>query len=237
MKQKNYSITIAIPVYNEEETIKKVIENALSAVKKLTKEYELLLVNDGSTDGTKNIIEDYAKKNKNIRIINHNVNKGFTGAIKSCYRNSSKELIFLAPGDGQIDFRDLSLFVQKIQEGYDVVIGYRRINPEGFQRRLNSWVFHSLCRILLGLKFKEISTSILWKKKVLNLIEIATPDSSAMIEPEVILKAKKKGYKFAEVPITYLLRQGGKPKGANPKMIFITFVEMIKFTLKQRREK
>lgn len=224
---KSLSLTIAIPAFNEKGSIEKVALVALATAKSLTRDCEVLLVDDGSTDTTGVIMDRLAGKYKKIRVIHHPHNQGFSGAIKSCYRDAKKDLVFLVPADGQVDIRDITLFLDKIHAA-DVVVGYRRNNPEHWRRKLNSFLFHSAYRLLFGIPLKEISTSILWKKKVLDSIEITASPGSAMIEPEVIYRAWKKGFRFSQVGIPYYPRLSGKPNGANPMMILLTLKEMLR---------
>src|SRR5438105_4804859 len=105
MKQSAFlsSLTIAIPAFNEESTVSAVVEDALRIGKAVTKNLEVLLVDDGSTDQTRPIMDSLEKSHKKIiRVIHHTKNKGFSGAMKSCYTKSSKEWIFLIPADGQV---------------------------------------------------------------------------------------------------------------------------------------
>lgn len=223
------SLTIAIPAYNEAGSIEKVLTDAITTAKRFATDYEVLVVDDGSTDGTGALIPHIPP----ITLIPHAKNQGFSGAIKDCYKHATKDLIFLLPADGQIKASDCKLFLEKIDDS-DVVVGYRKNNPEPLLRRINSFVFHSLYRTLFGVKLKEISTSILWRKKVLDSINITAIPRSALIEPEVVYKAWAAGWRFAEVAIPYYPRTGGKAKGANPLMIFMTLRELLRLWLEQR---
>lgn len=223
------SLTIAIPAFNEAGSIEKVISDAFTAARELAKEYEILVVDDGSTDGTGELVS----RIPHITLITHKKNQGFSGAIKSCYQNAARELVFLLPADGQIKAADCKLFLDKIDQA-DVVVGFRKNNPEPFSRKLNSYVFHALYRTLFGVRLKEISTSILWRKKVLDTINITAIPRSALIEPEVVYKAWSAGFRFAEVGIPYYPRVAGIAKGSNPLMILVTIKELLRLWLQQK---
>jgi glycosyltransferase involved in cell wall biosynthesis len=222
-----YSLTIAIPAYNEEESLPEVITKAVAAAKTNVPVYEILIVDDGSTDKTGAIADIYAKEHRWVKVVHHPKNQGFSGAIKTCYKKSTKELIFLLPADGQIDASDVKLFLNAVDTA-DVVVGYREHNPEPLFRRFNSRVFHTLYRMLFGVRLREISTSILWRKTVIDKINITAMPRSALIEPEVVYKAWAMGFRFAQIPIPYYPRSGGSPKGANPLMIAATFIELLR---------
>jgi glycosyltransferase involved in cell wall biosynthesis len=221
------SLTIAIPAFNEAETIESVAKEALRVGHKVTKDLEILLIDDGSTDATPKIIDKLKKEYIEIHVVHHVHNKGFSGAMKSCYTNAHKEWIFLAPGDGQIKIEDITRFIEK-SETADVLVGFRTSNPEPFNRKVNSFVFHSLYRALFGVRLKQISTAILWRTKTIQSITITAADRSASIQPEVIYKAWKKGARFAEIGIPSYARKGGTPKGSDPMMIFLTIKELLR---------
>lgn len=219
------SLSIVIPAYNEEKTLKDVVDKALKQARKLKIDFEIVLVDDGSKDKTKEIIKKLSRI-KNVRGVYHNKNKGFTGAMKTCFKSAKKHLIFLAPADGQYQFRELKSFVERIK-GHDVAVGYRKNKERGLIRQINSFGFHFLCKSLLNINLKEISSVSLWRKEVFKSIKIKSSDRSAMFLPELISKTQDKKFKFTEVPITWGKRKGGEAKGANPLMIFKTFKEMV----------
>lgn len=221
------SLTIAIPAFNEELTLGPVIQEALAVGKKSAKKFELLLVDDGSTDTTGKIMDRYSKKHTEITVLHHATNLGFTGAIKSCYEKSSCAWVFLAPADGQIYLSDLTLFIDKTKHT-DVVIGYRKTRPEALLRKLNSYIFHTLYRSLFGITLKEISTAILWKKSFLDKITITANPRSAMVQAEALYKAKLLGATFAQVPVPYYARKAGVAHGTDPRMILQTLKEMVR---------
>ncbi len=221
------SLTIAIPAYNEELTLPSIIKEALDIGKISAKKFELLLVDDGSTDTTGRIMDKFSKLHTNITVLHHNKNLGFTGAILSCYKHATNSWVFLAPADGQIHLKDLSLFIEKTK-GTDVIIGYRKTRPESLIRKLNSYLFHTLYQALFGMNLKEISTAILWKKDILRKIKITANARSAMIQAEALYKAKALGATFAEVAIPYYARKAGVAHGTDPRMIIQTVKEMLR---------
>lgn len=225
------SLSVVIPAYNEAKTIELVVKEAIGVLKEAKIDYEIVLVDDGSRDGTEKIINKLSKKDRRIRAIHHKINQGFTGAMRTSFKSAKKHLVFLAPADGQFDFSQLPKFIDQIR-GYDVAIGYRVENEEGIRRKLNSKVFHFLCTVLLGVNFKEISTVSMWRKRVLDSIEIESDNRSAMMLPELISKAIKKKYLFTEVPIRWQLRKGGEAKGAGIKTIYKTLLEMYRLWYK-----
>lgn len=224
------SITISIPAYNEEKSIKKVVREAICAVKRITRNFEILLVDDGSIDSTGKIIDSLARKDRHIKVIHHKENKGFTGAMKSCLYNAKKHLVFLAPADGQFDFSQFQSFVDAIR-GYDMAIAYRIDIEKNFFRKYGSKAIYSLYQLFFNVPIREISTVFLWRRRVIENIEIKSDDRSAMFLYEFFYKALKNKNKYVEVPISWRMRYGGVPKGRGIVMILKTFEGMIRLKI------
>jgi len=226
----NDSISITIPAFNEEKTIEVVVKSVVKEVIKLIKDYEILLIDDGSKDKTGKIIDSLATKNKHIKTIHHKINRGFTGAMKSCLFNAQKNLVFLAPADGQFNFKELHKFLEAIK-GYDMVIGYKKESNEGFYRKFSSKLIYTLYQKLFDVPIREISTVFMWRKYVIDLIKIESADRGSMFLYEFFYKAIKNKFKYVEIPISWHKRRGGQAKGRNLKNIIKTLEGMIRLKL------
>lgn len=224
------SISVTIPAFNEEKNIATVIKDAVNTVSKITTDYEIVLVDDGSRDKTLSIIQKIAKKNKKVRVIVHKKNKGFTGAMKSCLYSATKHLVFLAPADGQFEIGQLPKFVEAIR-GYDMAIGIRVNKDKSLYRRLSSEAIQLLYKILFKVPIREISTVFMWRKRVIDSINVESDDRSAMFLYEFFFKALKNKYKYTEVPIVWKKRKSGRAKGRGIKTIAKTLVGMVKLKL------
>ncbi len=220
------SISITIPAFNEEKNIEKVIKEAISEVKKIIKDYEIVLVDDGSKDKTGIIADRLAKRNKKIRVIHHKKNKGFAGAMKSCLYNATKHLVLLAPADGQFDFKELKKFVEAIR-GYDMAVGYKKNTKEGYLRKFGSLAIYFLYKKLFSVGLKEFSTVSIWRRYVIESIKIESQDKSAMFMFEFFYKALNKKYKYIEVPVNWHRRLAGRAKGRGIKTILETLKGML----------
>ncbi|MDO8503226.1 MAG: glycosyltransferase [bacterium] len=230
------SLSVVIPAYNEVGTIESVVKDVSLVLKKIKIDYEIVLVDDGSTDGTGKII-DKLSRSKNIRAVHHKKNKGFTGAIRTSFSSARKHLIFLAPADGQFDFQELPKFIDAIR-GYDVVTAYIVQNEEAVVKKFKNGLFHLpflfLSRYLLGITLREFSSVSLWRRRVFESVEIESEDRSAMFLPELISKALKKNYKFTQIPIKWYKRKGGEPKGTRSVIALKTLFVMVRLWLKSR---
>lgn len=215
-------ITVGIPAYNERECLEGVVRNAREVLTRLGETYEVLVVDDGSTDGTSALIDDLAARWPEVRAVHHPTNLSFSGAIRSLHTNAHGRWLFLCPADGQVDVGEIAQFLPRRADA-DVVLGYRLTKPDRWYRRMNSIFFKVLTRVLFGFRFKEISNCKLYKVDLLRKLSILSRPGTATIEPEVIYRLKRDGARFAEVPYTLLPRQGGTAKGAKLSMILKTF--------------
>lgn len=219
-------ISVTIPAYNESKTIEKISRDALFFASLLSNKYELVLVNDGSTDRTLEIMKRLKKEFKDkINLIHHPQNLGFSGAIKSCYQHATGDYIFLGPADGQFDYSELKLFIKKIMNN-DIVVAYRAINEEKIYRKFYSFFFHLISRVLFGIRLREFSSCILYTRAVRDSITVQAAPFSCLFLPEFIFKSLRKGYKIEQVPIHFYKRKGGTQKATNFKMIAKTLSEM-----------
>jgi glycosyltransferase involved in cell wall biosynthesis len=218
-------ITIGIPAYNEKECLESVVRNARDVLALLGETYEVLVIDDGSTDGTAALADELAGRWPEVRVVHHPENLSFSGAIRSLHRNSRGNWLFLCPADGQVDLGEIRQFLAERSQ-VDVVLGYRLTKPDAWHRRINSLLFKLMTRVLFGFRFREISNCKLYKVDLLKDLPVLSRPGTATIEPEVIFRLARQGARFAEVPYTLLPRQGGTAKGAKPSMIMKTFFDL-----------
>lgn len=219
------SLSIFFPAFNEEENIKIALKYALDIGPKVAKKFEILVIDDGSKDKTAEVVKQYAKKYRNIKLIQHKVNMGYGAALKTGFYNSKYDFIAYMDSDNQFDFRDLKKLVENIS-GYDIVVGYRLKRADSFIRVLNGKLWNFLCSMLLNLKIKDIDCGFkLIKKEVINDIP-KLESNGATISAELLVKARKKGFKINQVGLEHLPRTLGNATGGNPLHIFRAFHDL-----------
>ena len=206
MKYKQ-SISVFMPAYNEEENIGLAIKEATNCLKKFFNKYELIIVNDGSTDKTKKIAAAYTKKDKNIRLINHPKNLQYGRAFKTGFESAKNELIFYTDADRQFDFNEISNLMEHIDR-YDLVIGYRKDRKDSFMRIIYSKIYNLALRLLLGIPYKDIDCAFkICHKRVIDKIKPFTCIRSA--DSELLGKAIAHKFKIKQIPVTHLPRKAG----------------------------
>jgi glycosyltransferase involved in cell wall biosynthesis len=210
-------ISLFLPVYNEQEVIKQTIQDSQKVIKKIAKKYEILVINDGSSDKTPEIVKGLIKKNKNIRMITHNPNKGYGGAIKTGLKESKYKNVSFIDSDGQFKFKEITKFMPHIGR-YDLIIGYRIVRNDPIHRKMNALLWKVWMWLLFGLWVKDTDCGFkVIKRDVCQKITCTT--ESAITEAEFLIRAKQAGFTFKEVGVHHYPRAGGKSTGANLKVI------------------
>ncbi len=221
------SLSVFFPAFNEEKNIKSTVEDAVAVLKTLPLEWEILVINDGSKDKTAFEVEELMKKYPTVRLINHQGNKGYGGALKTGFTQAKYPWVVFADSDGQFKFDDVKKMLEKTDEA-DVILGYRLNRADPFQRRIFTWGWKMLAMIILGLNVRDYSCGFKMIKK--NVFEAIMPINSEekVTQIEMLIKAKRKGYKFAEVGVHHYPRIHGVPTGANLAVVIKSFVDMMK---------
>lgn len=221
------SLSVFLPAYNEEDSIATTVENVVKVLKELKIDWEVLVINDGSKDQTAEVVKKLGKKYPNVKLVNHEVNKGYGRALKTGFSSARYPWVAFVDSDGQFDFEEIKKLIAKTDEA-DVILGYRLNRADPFQRRIFTWGWKMLAMVLLGLNVRDYSCGFkLIKKKVIE--DISPIESEEKVtQIEMLIKAKKKGYKFAEVGVHHYPRTAGVPTGANMSVVLKSFADMLR---------
>jgi len=227
-------ISVFFPFYNEEANIKNTINTAQKTINKIAGKWEIIIVNDGSTDSTLKIANELAKKDSRIKVVNHKVNKGYGEALKSGFYNSKYAWITTTDGDGQFDFSEITKLWEKTDKA-QVVIGYRMNRKDPFMRKFFGWGWTLLANIILGINVRDVDCAFkLVKKEVIEKIPRLESERGGMISPELLAKAHKGGFKIAQVGVHHYPRIKGHQTGADLKVIINSFADLLKLWKKLR---
>lgn len=224
-------LSIFFPLYNEEKNIVSLVEEAMNVFPKFADKFEVILVNDGSTDKTKEIGEKLEKKYKEVRLVNQK-NKGYGGAIKKGFEESKYDWVFYSDGDLQFNLSEIKNLIPYIND-YDLIIGYRKKRAEGLKRQLIAKSLKVWNKIFLNfpLFIKDIDCAFkLIRQDVINKIG-SIRSNGGFVTTELLLKAHKNGLKIKQIGVTHKKRKFGKSTGSNPKVI----LKAIKETFQLRR--
>ena len=221
------SLSVFMPAYNEEDSIASTVEGVVKVLKSLKLEWEVLVINDGSKDKTAEVVRDLEKKYPGVKLVDYEKNKGYGHALKTGFAQAKYQWVAFVDSDGQFDFAEIKKLLAKTDEA-DVILGYRLNRADPFQRRIFTWGWKMLAMVLLGLNVRDYSCGFkLIKKKVIE--DISPIESEEKVtQIEMLIKAKKKGYKFAEVGVHHYPRTAGIPTGANLSVVLKSFNDMLK---------
>jgi glycosyltransferase involved in cell wall biosynthesis len=222
--KKDISVSLVLPAYNEEGNIQKTIIQAVSYLEKTFKDYEVIVVNDGSFDRTPQIVEELILSNPKIILINHPKNLGYGAALRSGFERASLDYIFLMDSDGQFDISDIDRLLPFLGS-YDVIAGYREKRADSFIRSINAWLYHLFIRVVFGLKLKDIDCAFKMFPRDMYWAVRPIKSDGALFSAEFLIKLQKKGFTIKEVPVRHFPRRFGKPTGANIGVILRMFKE------------
>ncbi len=223
-QQTAVSISIFLPCYNEQSNVTRTVEQAVGSLEKTGFDYELIIVDDGSSDATGSIADALAKRYSNVRVIHHPVNKGYGAALQSGFKAAAKNLVFFTDGDGQFDINELPPLVPLMND-CDIVACYRLNRQDPPIRKLNGWLWTKLVCVLFRMNVRDIDCAFkLYRREIFDNITMSS--TGALINAEILARATKKGYRVTQVGVHHYPRTSGSATGANPRVILRAFKEV-----------
>jgi len=230
MNQKNKMLSVVIPVYNEEETLPYLLESLEQALKNLVREYEIIFIDDGSSDGTFNILSKEQKENNHIKIIKFRTNFGQTAALSAGFAHSKGNLIVSLDSDLQNDPLDIPKLLDKIEnEDYDVVCGWRADRKDPISKKLFSKFANGLRRKITGENIHDSGCTFRAYKKE----AVADLDIYGEMHRYIPAMLSWKGYKIGEIKVRHHARKFGKTKYSWQRIIK-GFLDLVVVTFWQR---
>lgn len=223
---KDISLSVFFPCYNEEANVEKTTLAALEALRTITPDFEVIIVNDGSKDKTKEIADRLVATYPQVRAIHHPVNRGYGGALQSGFVGAQKEWVFYTDGDGQFDFKEIPKVIDLLGQ-FDIVSAYRLNRKDPFMRRFNAWNWTNLCNFLLGMHLTDIDCAFkIYPRKLFD--QITMKSNGALIDAEILAKATRLGYRIGQVGVHHYPRTAGTQTGAKLNVILRAFKELFK---------
>ena len=227
------ALTIVFPARDEERNIGVALDAALAIAPKLCGDLEIVVVNDGSRDGTARALDRRRAEDRRIRVVQHHSNRGYGAALRSGLREARGELVFFTDSDLQFDLSDLVPLLSHTQT-FDIVAGYRapRRDPPG--RRILAALWGLVVRVLFGLRVRDIDCAFkVFRREVIEAIPIAS--IGAFVNTEILVRAACAGYRVQQVPVSHRPRRHGRQSGARPRVILRALVELTSLYRELRR--
>jgi putative flippase GtrA len=230
----SHSISVVLPAYNEEQVIANTVFTVLHVLNAWRLDFEVLVVNDGSTDRTGEIVASLAGAHSRVRLITHPTNEGYGASLVSGFAAATKELTFFMDADGQFDIRDLQKFFPLIDR-YDAVIGYRIDRQDSWMRKLNAWGWKHLIGWVLDVHVRDVDCAFkLLHTEFLHQHPLET--RGAMINAELLYRLKRAGCSYQEIGVHHLPRLHGRATGARLSVILRAFRELFVSAREWHRE-
>lgn len=225
MSQYPYSISVFFPAHNENDNIGPLVEKTVSVLQDLADDFEVLIVNDGSTDGTREAADGLAKRFPQVRAIHHEVNRGYGGAVKTGITSCVKDWIFFTDGDGQFDVSEIALLLERAGDR-DAVVGYRMDRQDPFHRKMFAFCWGTLISILFGFRVRDLDCAFkLFKRELIDGIEFKA--EGAVITVELFSIMTKKKARIEQVGVHHYPRTAGEQSGGSIKVIARAFKELL----------
>ena len=231
MKKNKLAISVFFPCFNDQKSIKKLVADAFLVLDKLAYKYEVIVIDDGSSDNSRKVLAGLKKEYPNLKMIFHDRNIGYGGALKSGFRRAQYEWIFYTDGDGQYDIGELPLLVQLASSDVDFVNGIKMSRNDPTYRIFIGNLYSFVVRWLFWLPVYDVDCDFrLIRKKIIDKIKLESNNGSICVE--LVKKAQRAGATFRQVSVHHYERHFGNSQFFRADRIIITLWELAKNWIK-----
>ena len=219
------TLSVVLPAHNEHENLRAVVERAETVLPELVRDYQLVIVDDGSRDGTTELADELAGANPRVTVVHHPVNRGYGAALTSGFAAATGDYIMFMDSDRQFDIADLSLLAPFVGS-YDIVAGYRIDRQDARYRILYAGIFKFAMRLLFGIRLRDIDCAFkVFRADLLKRTCLESP--GALINTEILAKARRMGASWVEVGVHHYPRPAGESSGGSAKVVFRAMKETL----------
>ncbi len=219
-------LSVFFPAYNDSGTIASLVITATKAAERLTPDYEIIIVNDGSADATGEIADELARTYPHVRVIHHERNRGYGGALRSGFAAATRDLIFYTDGDAQYDPAEMGALWAAFNDGVDLVNGYKISRSDPVHRIVIGRLYHHTVKILFGLRVRDVDCDFrLMRRAIFDRVSLEK--NSGVICLEMMKKIQDAGYRITEVPVHHYHRAQGRSQFFNFRRLFKTGIDVM----------
>ncbi|MPZ48722.1 MAG: glycosyltransferase [Dehalococcoidia bacterium] len=216
--QKLSSVSAFFPCYNDANTIAGLCQMVEAALKRVTDDYEIIVINDASTDDSAAVLAALQPGMPALSIVTHQQNQGYGGALQSGFRGATKDYVFYTDGDGQYDPTELDLLTAAMRPGVDVVNGYKISRQDPWYRQIIGSLYQHVTRILFSFPIHDVDCDFrLLRRSVFNYVTLESNDGAICIE--LIRKLSDSGFRLVELPVHHYARAYGTSQFFKPARI------------------
>jgi glycosyltransferase involved in cell wall biosynthesis len=218
-------ISVFFPAYNDAGTIASMVIAARMAVRELTDDFEILVINDGSLDHTGEVLVELDKVFPELRVVHHSKNRGYGGALRTGFASATKELVFYTDGDAQYDPREMKELYEVMDENVDFINGYKIGRSDPLHRILIGRIYHWAVRLSFGIRLRDVDCDFrMFRRKIFDRIELTK--SSGVICVELMKKVQDAEFRIRQVPVHHFHRAYGKSQFFNFRRIIRTLFDL-----------
>ncbi|MCC6176393.1 MAG: glycosyltransferase family 2 protein [Chloroflexi bacterium] len=218
-------VSAVLPAYNEVASIERSVRRVVSVLEALMDDFEVIVIDDGSRDGTARVLADLIETEPRLRVVTHAVNHGYGAALASGFDAARSDVIFMTDGDEQFDVREIGRFLAALDESTDLAIGWREKRADPPVRLLNAWGWKLLVNSLFGYTARDVDCAFkLFRRHVWDSLTVHA--HGATFSAEFLVKARRLGFRVRELPVQHFPRTAGSASGARPAVIARAFVEL-----------
>jgi glycosyltransferase involved in cell wall biosynthesis len=218
-------LSLVLPAHNEVENIPEVIRRALEVLPELAESFEIIVVDDGSTDGTGMVLDQIAVEHPEVKPVHHPKNRGYGAALTSGFAAATGDRIMFMDSDLQFDIADLS-HLSPFVDQYDIVAGYRINRQDASYRILYANIFKLVVRMMFRVKLRDIDCAFkVFRADMLKSMSLESP--GALINTEILAKAERSNASYVEVGVHHYPRKSGESSGGSPRVVFRAMKETI----------
>jgi glycosyltransferase involved in cell wall biosynthesis len=208
------SISVFFPALNDAASLQKLIPRAREVLQALTEDFEIIVVDDGSTDPTAEVLGRLQHEIPCLRVVHHPRNLGYGAALQSGFRSATKDLVFYTDGDGQYDVQELSALLAALTPDRDAVNGYKMQRADSFARMLMGKIYRRFVTALFRLHVKDVDCDFrLLRRKVIESVSLACRSGAVCVE--LMAQVERAGFHVAEVPVHHYPRPSGRSRSSD----------------------
>jgi len=226
-------LSLFLPAYNEKENIAQAVGAALDELPRSTEDLEVIVVDDGSTDGTGDIADQIAAGDPRVKVVHHMPNRGYGGALRSGFAASTKPYVLFTDSDLQFDLSDIARLLPRLERS-PVVVGYREKRADPAKRRFIAWVYNRLISVLFLAPFRDVDCAFkLFRRDVFERVPLSRVRSNgAFFSPELLLVLRAARVRIDQVPVRHFPRRAGEEKGATLRVVLRAIRDLLRLRLR-----
>ena len=226
-KRRPPGLSMFFPAYNDAGTIGSLVIRAVQVIGRLTPDFEVIVVNDGSADSTAQIVDELARTYPQVRVVHHPRNRGYGGALRTGFATATKDLIAYTDGDAQYDPAEIEVLWNRLVDEADMVTGYKIRRSDPMHRIIIGRLYHHTVKLLFRLRVRDVDCDFrLMRREIFQRVQLDR--DTGVICLEMMRKIQDAGFRVVEVPVHHYHRTHGRSQFFNFRRVFWTGIDVMK---------